>query len=176
MYIIKAVAPNQAKTEIALSHPTTVLFVCTGNSCRSQMAEALLRHVAGDRFEALSAGTRPAGVVQPLALETLQKMGVCTEGLRSKHIEEFADRPVNIAITVCDNASAECPTWLGADIRVHWGLPDPTFAQGTDEERLVFCTEVAERILKKVTRLAMIRFDRYSKAKLNEILNRLADL
>ena len=154
----------------------TVLFICTGNSCRSQMAEAILRHVADDKFEALSGGTRPAGVVQPVAIRTLEKMGVSTDGLESKHLDHFADRPVNIAITVCDNASAECPSWLGADIKVHWGLPDPTFHTGIEEEREAFCTEIAERILKKVTRLATIRFDQYSKAKLSEILNSLAEL
>ncbi len=154
----------------------TVLFICTGNSCRSQMAEAILRHVAGDKFEALSGGTRPAGVVQPIAIRALERMGVPTDGLESKHLDQFADHPVSIAITVCDNASAECPSWLAADIKVHWGLPDPTFHPGSEEERDAFCTEIAERILKKVTRLATIRFDQCSKAKLGEILNSLADL
>ncbi|MCH8878493.1 MAG: arsenate reductase ArsC [Planctomycetes bacterium] len=154
----------------------TVLFICTGNSCRSQMAEAILRHVAGDKFEALSGGTHPAGVVQPIAIRALEKMGVPTDGLESKHLDQFADYPVNIAITVCDNASAECPSWLAADIKVHWGLPDPTFHAGDEDEREAFCTEIAERILKRVTRLVTIRFDQFSKAKLSEILNSLADL
>ena len=154
----------------------TVLFICTGNSCRSQMAEAILRHVAGDKFEALSGGTRPAGVVQPIAIRALERMGVPTDGLESKHLDQFADYPVNIAITLCDNASAECPSCLGADIKVHWGLPDPTFYPGSEEERDAFCTEIAERILKKVTSLATIRFAQCTKAKLSEILNSLADL
>jgi len=140
------------------------------------MAEAILRHVAGDKFEALSGGTRPAGVVQPIAIRALERMGVPTDSLESKHLDQFADHPVNIAITVCDNASAECPSWLAADIKVHWGLPDPTFHRGSEEEREAFCTEIAERILKKVTRLAAIRFEQCSKAKLCEILNALADL
>lgn len=140
------------------------------------MAEAILRHVAGDKFEALSGGTHPAGVVQPIAIRALEKMGVPTDGLESKHLDQFADYPVNIAITVCDNASAECPSWLAADIKVHWGLPDPTFHAGDEDEREAFCTEIAERILKRVTRLVTIRFDQFSKAKLSEILNSLADL
>ena len=154
----------------------TVLFICTGNSCRSQMAEAILRHVAGDKFEALSGGTRPAGVVQPIAIRTLERMAVPTDGLESKHLDQFADYNVNLAITLCDNASAECPSWLGADIKVHWGLPDPTFHLGSEDEREAFCTEIAERILKKVTRLATIRFDQCSKEELRDILNSLADL
>ncbi len=154
----------------------TVLFICTGNSCRSQMAEAILRHVAGDQFEALSGGTRPAGVVQPIALHALESMGVSTEGLESKHLDRFADHPVNIAITVCDNASAECPSWLGADIKVHWGLPDPTFHPGSDDEREAFCTEIAERIRAKVTQLAELRFEECSREELIDELSKLATL
>ena len=152
----------------------TVLFVCTGNSCRSQMAEALLRHEAGDRFEALSAGTRPAGVVQPIALATLEEMGVSTEGLYSKHVDEVMDRPINIAITVCDNASAECPALLPADFKVHWGVPDPTFHPGTDEERMVFCREVAERLRRKITELTALRFDGQDRELLLKALSALA--
>ena len=151
----------------------TVLFICTGNSCRSQMAEAILRHVAGDKFEALSGGTRPAGVVQPIAIRALERMGVPTDGLESKHLDQFADHPVNIAITVCDNASAECPAWLGADIKVHWALPDPTFHPGSEEERDAFCTEIAERIQDKVTRLADMRLEEYSR---DELIDKLSSL
>ncbi len=154
----------------------TVLFICTGNSCRSQMAEAILRHVAGDKFEALSGGTRPAGLVQPIAIRKLEKMCVPTDGLESKHLDQFTDYPVNIAITVCDNASAECPSWLGADIKVHWGLPDPTFHPGSEEEREAFCTEIAERIRAKVIRLANLRLEEYSREALVGKLNSLSKL
>ncbi len=154
----------------------TVLFICTGNSCRSQMAEAILRHVAGEKFEALSGGTRPAGVVQPIAIRALERMGVSTEGLESKHLDRFVDCPVNIAITVCDNASAECPSWLGADIKVHWGLPDPTFHPGSEEEREAFCTEIAERIRAKVIRLANLRLEEYSREALVDQLDSLSRL
>ncbi len=154
----------------------TVLFICTGNSCRSQMAEAILRHVAGDKFEVLSGGTRPAGVVQPIAIRALEKMGVPADGLESKHLDRFADCPVNIAITVCDNASAECPSWLGADIKVHWGLPDPTFHPGSEEEREAFCTEIAERIRAKVTRLARMRIEECSREELIDKLSSLSTI
>ena len=154
----------------------TVLFICTGNACRSQMAEALLRHTAGEKFEALSAGTRPAGFVHPLALKTLESMGVPTDGLVSKHVEDLTDRPINIAITVCDNASAECPPSLAADIQAHWALPDPSFLAGTEEERLDFCGSVAERILKKIKGLSKLRFEEHSKEQLSLILKQLADI
>ncbi len=140
------------------------------------MAEALLRHEAGDRFEALSAGTRPAGVVQPIALATLEELGVSTAGLHSKHLDEVADRPINIAITVCDNASAECPTQLPAALKVHWGLPDPTFHPGTDEERLAFCHEVAERLRSKMVKLAALRFEGQDRKLLLEALTELASI
>lgn len=166
----------QVKRSQTLPPQKTVLFICTGNACRSQMAEALLRHTAGDKFEALSAGTRPAGFVHPLALKTLESMGVSTAGLESKHVEELTDRPINIAITVCDNAAAECPTTLAADLQAHWALPDPSFYQGTDEERLEFCSSVAERLLKKIKGLAKMQFEKQSREQLSLILKQLADI
>ncbi len=83
---------------------------------------------------------------------------------------------MNIAITVCDNASAECPAWLGADIQVHWGLPDPTFHPGTDEERLEFCKSVAQRLQDKLARLVSLEFQRHPKAELKQILEQLSGL
>ena len=140
------------------------------------MAEALLRHEAGERFEALSAGTRPAGVVQPLALATLEELGVSTDGLHSKHLDEVADRPINIAITVCDNASAECPAQLPADFKVHWGMPDPTFHPGTDEERRAFCLQVAQRLREKIIQLSALRFEGQDRELLLAALAALASI
>lgn len=168
--------PNGLGKNVMRERKCTVLFICTGNSCRSQMAEAILRHVAGDKFESLSGGTRPAGVVQPIAIRALERMGIASDGLESKHLDRFADRPVNIAITVCDNASAECPSWLGADIKIHWGLPDPTFHQGSEDDREAFCTKIAERIRTKVSRLAEIPMEKYSREELIDQLSSLAAL
>lgn len=159
-----------------MPRPKTVLFICTGNACRSQMAEALLRDVAGDRFCVLSAGTRPAGFVHPLALQTLQAMGVSTEGLESKPVEQIADRPIDIAITVCDNASAECPTWLRSGVQAHWALPDPSFHPGTEAEREEFCRQVGQRILKKVQALAALPIERLAPEELRARLESLAAL
>ncbi len=103
-------------------------------------------------------------------------MGVPTDGLESKPLDRFAEHPVNIAVTVCDNASAECPSWLGADIKVHWGLPDPTFHAGTEEEREAFCTEIAQRIRAKVTQLANLRLEECSREELIDELSKLAKL
>lgn len=126
---------------------TSVLFLCTGNSCRSQMAEALLRHKGGEEFEALSAGSHPAGFVHELALGALEALGVSTDNLYSKSWDEFAHREVDIVITVCDQAAAQpCPTWPGHPLQAHWPLPDPSFHPGTDQERDAFALRVAKRL------------------------------
>jgi arsenate reductase len=121
-----------------------VLFVCTGNSARSQMAEAVLRHEGGGRFEAHSAGTRPRGV-HPLTLHALAEAGVPADGLRSKSIDEYLERPFDYVITVCDRAREACPVFPGARRTLHWGLDDPAEAEGSEEERLaVFRRTLAE--------------------------------
>lgn len=116
-----------------------VLFICTGNSARSIFAEALVRHLAGDRFNAYSAGTHPAGTPNPFAVKLLQDKGIATEGLRSKNVDEFqgADAPkMDFVFTVCDQAAnEECPAWDGQPVSAHWGMPDPAKATGTDAEK-----------------------------------------
>ena len=121
------------------------------------MAEAMLRHVAGDRFEALSAGSHPAGYVHPLALATLENMNIPHEEGVSKSWDEFSDVQLNAVITVCDNAAAEtCPTWPGAPITAHWPLPDPAIHPGTEEERVELATRVAKRLLMKIEALVAL--------------------
>jgi protein-tyrosine-phosphatase len=116
-----------------------VLFVCTGNSARSILAEAYLNATAGGRFRAYSAGSHPAGKVNPSAVELLQKKGIATEGLRSKSWDEFASPgapALDFVFTVCDNAAGEvCPLWLGHPASAHWGMPDPAAVAGSDEEK-----------------------------------------
>lgn len=103
-----------------------VLILCTGNSARSQMAEALVNHVRGDRWEAFSAGTHPTGYVHPHAIMALKEIGVDISDARSKSVDEFRDVPFDLVITVCDDAAEECPVWLGHGKREHVGFPDPT--------------------------------------------------
>jgi len=114
-----------------------VLFLCTGNSARSVLAEATLRAWAGHRFEVFSAGSQPAGHVNPFAVAQLQAEGIATTGLRSKSWDEFADAaPMDLVITVCDAAAAEtCPVVFGDFIRTHWGLPDPAAIEGSDADK-----------------------------------------
>ena len=113
-----------------------ILFICTGNSARSILAEALMNAMADGRFRAFSAGSHPKGAVHPLALETLQSMGVATQGLRSKAWGEFAAPgapAMDLIFTVCDQAAGEaCPYWPGAPVTAHWSLPDPAAVEGGD--------------------------------------------
>lgn len=117
-----------------MSEPKRALFLCTGNSCRSQIAEGLLRHIAGDRFEAFSAGTRPAQCVHPLAVETMRERGIDISHHRPKHLSEFDGQHFDLLITTCDSANEECPYYPGAKERLHWSIPDPASATGTEEE------------------------------------------
>lgn len=114
----------------------TVLILCIGNSCRSQIAEGLLRAAAGDLVEVRSAGSKPAGVVHPRAIEVMKEIGIDLAGHRSKHVSEFFEQPVATVITVCGDADDACPMFPGKPVHHHWGFTDPGHAKGTDEEIL----------------------------------------
>jgi protein-tyrosine-phosphatase len=121
------------------SRPYNVLFLCTGNSARSILAECVLDRIGTGRFRAFSAGSQPKGAVHPFALDLLERQGYETSELRSKSWDEFARPgapPLDFVITVCDNAAGEvCPVWPGQPMTAHWGLPDPAAAEGTEAQR-----------------------------------------
>jgi arsenate reductase len=116
--------------------PVRVLVLCTGNSCRSIMAEALFRELGGDQVVVDSAGSRPSGVVNPLTLRTLDEAGLAHGWARSKSMTEFLDEPFDHVLTVCDDAAEACPTFPGPARRTHWSIADPSHAVGTDAERM----------------------------------------
>lgn len=122
-----------------------VLFLCTGNSCRSQMAEAITNARQGDTWRAYSAGTQPAGYVHPKAIQVLAEIGIQHEG-RSKHADELREVDFDLVVTVCDSAAEECPLWLGPGIRVHHSFPDPAKAAGSEGEVLEVFRQVRDAI------------------------------
>jgi len=112
-----------------------VLFLCTGNSARSQLAEGLVNHFLGDRWAACSAGTKPAGSVHPLAIQALAELGINPAVRRSKSVDEFRGTPFDVVITVCDQAAEGCPLWLGTGPVQHIGFPDPAAARGSEAQK-----------------------------------------
>ncbi|MEG9861906.1 MAG: arsenate reductase ArsC [Parvularculales bacterium] len=117
-----------------MANPLSVLFLCTGNSCRSIMAEALLAHHGGSRFLSHSAGSFPTGDVHPKSLATLKAHGIATTDYQSKSWDEFTDQPIDIVITVCDTVASEiCPIFPGEPLKAHWGVPDPAKFEGSEE-------------------------------------------
>ncbi len=129
----------------------TVLFLCTGNSCRSQMAEGLLRHLAGDRFDVSSAGTQPVGL-NPGAVEAMSELGIDISSHRSKHLREFLDGRFDFVITVCDRAKETCPVFPAASSQLHWSFEDPSAAQGSADKRQVVFRRVRDEIAAYVRR------------------------
>jgi arsenate reductase (thioredoxin) len=132
---------------------TRVLFLCTGNSCRSQMAEGFLRAYGGQTYDAHSAGTKPSAV-NPLAVQVMSEVGIDISGHRSKNVTEYLGQHFPLVITVCDNAKEHCPIFPGPCIREHWPFEDPAEATGTDEERLKVFRTVRDQIAARVQSLA----------------------
>ena len=133
---------------------TRVLFLCTGNSCRSQMAEGLLRDLAVDRFEALSAGSKPAGYVHPGAVQVMAELDINISAQASKSINDFLPpdgAPPDTIISVCSGAEHDCPTFPGNVNRLHWPFDDPAHAKGTDAEKLACFRRVRDEIREALT-------------------------
>jgi protein-tyrosine-phosphatase len=141
----------------------TVLFLCTGNSARSIMAEAVVNKLAPEKFHAYSAGSHPKGTVHPCALEVLQHFQYPTEGLRSKSWEEFTGPdapPIDFIFTLCDDAAQEaCPLWPGHPVTAHWSLPDPAAVEGTEEEKRVAFVETLRMLRLRLDPLTQLRTD-----------------
>jgi arsenate reductase len=144
--------------------PFNVLFLCTGNSARSILAEGLLNGLGGDRFQAYSAGSTPKGEVHPLALATLESCSLPTVGYRSKGWNEFAAHgapKMDFIITVCDNAAGEvCPVWPGHPMTAHWGVPDPAAHEGTQEDRLKAFHDAARMLKRRIELFLCLPLDR----------------
>ena len=129
-----------------------ILFLCTGNSCRSQMAEAIVNAHSNGDWEAYSAGTHPAGYVHPKALQVLAEIGIEHQG-RSKSVEELRDLSFDAVVTVCDSAAEECPVWLGPGRRIHRSFPDPAQATGSEAEVLAVFRQVRNDVAREIPEL-----------------------
>ncbi len=127
-----------------------VLFLCTGNSARSQMAEALLRHLGGADYEVQSAGTKPKSEVNKFAIEVLEEIGISTNRLHPKLVDDFVNQKFDLVVTVCDNARQSCPYFPGAKQMEHWSLEDPAAFQGTYDEILFKFRETRDEIRKRI--------------------------
>jgi arsenate reductase (thioredoxin) len=127
-----------------------VLILCTGNSCRSQLAEALWNELGAGAWSAFSAGSKPAGYVHPLAVQAGAEIGLDLAGARSKPVEEFAGQPFDLVVTVCGRADQACPVFPGAAARVHWPFDDPADAAGTDAEKMACFRRVRDEIRMRI--------------------------
>jgi arsenate reductase len=140
--------------------PLRVLFLCTGNSARSQIAEAVLRHRARGRFEVASAGTAPAPRVHPLAVEVLREHGIDWSGHRPKHVDELSETPWDLVITVCDQAKEACPVLPGQPVFAHWGVPDPAAVEGDDEVRRHAFRDTLQSLSRRIDLLLALPVER----------------
>jgi len=151
-----------------------VLILCTGNSCRSVLGEALINHLGGDRFQAFSAGSHPTGKVNANALATLARHGISTEGFSSQSWDEFDDKGIDIAITVCDSAAGEvCPVYLNSVIRAHWGLPDPAHVAGSQVVIDAAFESTYAALEKRIHRLLALPVETMSRLELTGALNKI---
>jgi arsenate reductase len=149
-----------------------VLFLCTGNSARSIMAERLLAHWGKDKFNAFSAGSHPTGLVNPFAIKNLTNHGLSVEGLRSKSWEEFAGvdaRIMDFVFTVCDNAAGEsCPIWPGQPMTAHWGVEDPAAVEGSEEKKLAAFNRIGMYLENRIKLFVALPFSKLDHLKIKE--------
>jgi arsenate reductase (thioredoxin) len=154
-----------------------VLFICTGNSARSIMAEGLLNHLGGQRFKAWSAGSHPNGTVNPFALQTLARWHIPTDGFRSKPWDAFAQAgapTLDFAFTVCDNAAGEvCPVWPGQPMTAHWGVPDPAAVEGSDEQKAQAFMDVAITLKRRIELMLALPLDTLAGMSLQREVDRI---
>lgn len=154
--------------------PLNVLVLCTGNSCRSILGEALINHLGQGRLRAFSAGSHPVGKVNDNALATLARHGLPTEGYRSQSWDEFEDADIDILITVCASADGEtCPVYLGSAVRGHWGLPDPAHVKGTPEQIEAAFDATYAALEKRTRALLELPIETLSGAELATALNQI---
>lgn len=155
----------------------TVFVICTGNSCRSVMGEALFNHLGQGRIQAFSAGSHPLGRINQGALATLKRHGLPTEGYQSQSWDEFEHQPMDIVITVCDNAAGEtCPVYLTKAVRAHWGVSDPGHVEGTEEEKIAAFEQTFRILTLRVNKMLALPLETMPPEELTAELNAIGTL
>ena len=153
-----------------------LLFLCTHNSCRSIIGEAIARQLGGDRLQAKSAGSHPSGVVHPLTLRYLAEAGYSLDGLVSQGMDDLADFAPDAVITVCDAAAQEpCPLFLEEAVKAHWGFPDPSRVQGSDAEKAAAFASLIDKLERRIKTLLEHSFEDLGPGALENVLNELAE-
>ena len=151
-----------------------VLVLCTGNSCRSVLGEALFNHLGQGRIKACSAGSHPIGKINEGALATLKRHGLPTDGYKSQSWDEYAEQPLDIVITVCDNAAGEtCPVYLTKAVRAHWGVSDPGHVEGTKQEKIAAFEQSFQILEQRINKMLALPLERMSEQELTEKLNEI---
>jgi arsenate reductase len=154
-----------------------ILIVCTGNSCRSVMGEALFNHLGQNRIQAFSAGSHPIGRINAGALATLKRHGLPTEGYKSQSWDEFEGQPMDIVITVCDNAAGEaCPVYLTKAVRAHWGVTDPGHVEGTEAEKIAAFEQTFKTLELRVNKMLELPLETMPQEELSAKLNAIGKL
>jgi len=153
----------------------TILIVCTGNSCRSVLGEALFNHFGQGRIQAFSAGSQPLGKINPNAIATLQRHGISEQDFKSQSWQDFSEYGIDLVITVCDNAGAEeCPVYLQHTQRVHWGLTDPSHVNGNQTEIIAAFEQTYRTLEKRVNKVLALPFETMTQTQLMGQLENLA--
>jgi len=172
--------PQERRVKTLANKIYNVLFLCTGNSARSILAESVLNRIGRGRFKAYSAGSYPKGAVNPFALEVLERQGYDTSALRSKSWDEFAAAgapPLDFVFTVCDNAAGEvCPIWPGQPMSAHWGMPDPAEARGSDTERRLAFADTLKMLTRRIGAFASLPIASLDRMALQHAVDDIADV
>ncbi len=154
-----------------------IFIICTGNSCRSVLAEALFNHLGQGRLNAFSAGSHPVGKINDAALATLKRHGLPTEGYQSQSWEDFEETPMDFVITVCDNAAGEvCPVYLSKAVRAHWGVSDPGHVEGSGEEKIAAFEQTFATLKRRINKMLELPLETLPKEELTVELNNIGQL
>ena len=153
-----------------------ILYICTHNRCRSILSEAITNHLSKGQLQAFSAGSQPSGEVHPLSIKYLSEKGISVEGLKSQSWDDFEIEQPDIVVTVCDSAAAEaCPVWFGDTVTIHWGLPDPSKLQGSEQEVRDAFYSVMSTIEQRVQKLLDLDLEPLTKTERQALLNQLTE-